>query len=68
MRKRISFWPIRIRFFKPMRGGFCPVSIMVEGKVNPVPTIASVNDMSGHRLKKFEALINYLLSKFRRVP
>jgi len=56
MIKRISFhcWPIRIRFFKIIRGGCCPVSVMLEGKVNPVSRIASASDIPAQRLKKLE--------------
>jgi hypothetical protein len=69
MSKRIFFHcrPIRIRFFKLTRGGFCPVSVVLEGKVNPVPNIAGRNDIAGQRLKKLETLINRSLSKFRRL-
>jgi hypothetical protein len=68
MSKRISIycWPTRIRFFKPTRGGFCPMSVMLEGRVNPIPSIAATNDIAGQPLKKLEALINCLLSNSRR--
>jgi hypothetical protein len=68
MSRRISFhfWPVGIRFFKPTRGGFCPVSVMLEGRANPIPSTAHANDVPTQRLKKLEALINHLLRKFWR--
>ena len=69
MSKHVSFrFPsVRIRFFKPIRSGLCPLSVMLESKVNPIPSIAGANDSASKRLKKLEVLINRLLSKFRKI-
>jgi hypothetical protein len=50
-----------------MRGGFCPISVMLEGRVNPIPSAANSGDVAGRRLKKLEALINGLLSRLWKI-
>jgi hypothetical protein len=64
-----SCWPVRIRLFKPLRGGLCPVSVLLERRISPVPYRATTDqsDPDNERLRFVEALLNRVLSKLERL-
>jgi hypothetical protein len=67
----ISFrcWPVRIRLYKPLRGGLCPVSVLLEQRISPVPYRASTaqSDSANERLRLVEAFLNRVLDKLGRL-
>lgn len=67
----ISFrcWPVRIRLFKPLRGGLCPVSVLLERTISLVPDRATADqsDPGNKRLQFVEALLNRVLDKLGRL-
>jgi hypothetical protein len=67
----ISFrcWPVRIRLYKPLRGGLCPVSVLLERRISLVPDHAATerSDPASERLQFVEALLNRMVNKLGRL-